>query len=406
MSVRGLGRDEPSLVAIDGDAAATRPARDRPETVVTSTSAEHARGVDDRVERLLARISIPDPADALMAQDLVSLAVELGASDAEILQTGPQSFGSLVVDLATRPPGESVTLAAVAESERLDYRLVRRAWLAFGLSAADADEPVVAPDLARAIGSVGFLADVLGEQTAIGVARVIGSAGAQLAEALSSATRVGYEVPERDSGAPYPEVIRQIALIARDQLPNLSQAVAAVIRRHVVVVSKQAWNADVARRAVTVVRVIGFVDLVGSTDMLRTLTVADVAASVDRFEQLVGDVVVGAGGRVVKLIGDEAMFVVADPVRACSLAAELVAVSAQPVRVGLALGEVIAFHGDFYGPTVNLAARLVAAAGPGTILVDESLAAAADGAVELESVAVGPLRGFPDVSTAHRIVRT
>jgi class 3 adenylate cyclase len=362
--------------------------------------------MDDRVERLLARISTADPADSLVARDLVSLAVELGASDAEILHAGEQSFGSLVVDLATRPPGEAVTLAALADSARLDPVLVRRAWGAFGLSAPEADEPVVAPDLAKAIGSVGFLAGLLGEEAAIGIARVIGSAGAQLAEALSSATRVGYELPQRDSGASYAEVIGRIALIARDQLPNLSQAVAAVVRRHIVAVSKQPWTADVARRAVTVDRVIGFVDLVGSTDILRTLTVAEVAANVNRFEQLIGDVVVGAGGRVVKLIGDEAMFVVADPVHACRLAVDLVAASAQPVRVGLALGEVIAFHGDFYGPTVNLAARLVAVAAPGTILVDESLAAAAGEAIELEPVAVGPLRGFPDVTTAHRIVQT
>ena len=30
-------------------------------------------------------------------------------------------------------------------------------------------------------------------------------------------------------------------------------------------------------------------------------------------------------------------------------------------------------HGDFYGPTVNLAARLVASAEPGTALADEAL---------------------------------
>ena len=43
------------------------------------------------------------------------------------------------------------------------------------------------------------------------------------------------------------------------------------------------------------------------------------------------------------------------------------------LRVGLSVGEVIVRQGDFYGPTVNLAARLVASAEPGTALADATL---------------------------------
>ena len=39
----------------------------------------------------------------------------------------------------------------------------------------------------------------------------------------------------------------------------------------------------------------------------------------------------------------------------------------------MAFGDVMVRHGDFYGPTVNLAARLVASAEPGTALADEAL---------------------------------
>ena len=42
-------------------------------------------------------------------------------------------------------------------------------------------------------------------------------------------------------------------------------------------------------------------------------------------------------------------------------------------RGGLVFGEVLFRHGDYYGPIVNLAARLVDAAIPGEALVDRSV---------------------------------
>lgn len=41
---------------------------------------------------------------------------------------------------------------------------------------------------------------------------------------------------------------------------------------------------------------------------------------------------------------------------------------------------------------------------PATVLGDESLAAATAGLVVLEPVEIGSLRGFPDVTTAYRVV--
>jgi class 3 adenylate cyclase len=53
---------------------------------------------------------------------------------------------------------------------------------------------------------------------------------------------------------------------------------------------------------------------------------------------------------------------------------------------------------------VNLAARLVVAAQPGTIVVAESVVAATGAAVAVEPVEIGPVRGFPDVTRAYRVV--
>ncbi len=92
---------------------------------------------------------------------------------------------------------------------------------------------------------------------------------------------------------------------------------------------------------------------------------------VSRFEELAHDIVTSMGGRVVKMIGDEAMFVVssaADAARIGLALAEAYADDAllSDVRVALAIGPVLLQDGDFYGPVVNLASRLVGIANPGT----------------------------------------
>jgi adenylate cyclase len=183
----------------------------------------------------------------------------------------------------------------------------------------------------------------------------------------------------------------------------LWDAIGAIFRRHLVLVSYQRWSTDEEGVAVIVERAVGFVDLVGSTDVLRTVSVSETAALVNRFEQLVWDSATSAGGRVVKLIGDEAMFVADDAAAACRLASETVERSVDAVRVGLAYGPAVALHGDYYGPTVNLAARLVAVASPGSVVVSDVVRNAAGDEFRFEPFEVGSLRGFPDVTSAFRL---
>ena len=59
--------------------------------------------------------------------------------------------------------------------------------------------------------------------------------------------------------------------------------------------------------------VVGFADLVGFTALAQQVSDEELAEVVDQFEHLAYDVVVAGGGRVVKMIGDEVMFIVEDP---------------------------------------------------------------------------------------------
>jgi class 3 adenylate cyclase len=91
-----------------------------------------------------------------------------------------------------------------------------------------------------------------------------------------------------------------------------------------------------------------------------------------------------------------------------TIAVELVRATAVRIgdlqlRVGMAGGEVLAQEGDWYGPPVNLAARLVGVARPGQVL------AAADPALRLSptwrAVPQEPvlLRGVEGAVTAYEI---
>ncbi|HKH22121.1 MAG TPA: adenylate/guanylate cyclase domain-containing protein [Solirubrobacterales bacterium] len=97
---------------------------------------------------------------------------------------------------------------------------------------------------------------------------------------------------------------------------------------------------------------------------------------------------------VVKAMGDAAMIRCEDPAAAVLLALRLVdRVEADPalppIRVGVHSGPAVALDGDWYGRTVNVAARLCTVAAGGEVLVSESTLSAAR---ELPRVSVGERR--------------
>ena len=57
------------------------------------------------------------------------------------------------------------------------------------------------------------------------------------------------------------------------------------------------------------------------------------------------------------------------------------------MRVALAVGPVLVKDGDFYGPVVNLASRLVGVAHPGTVLISDEFREAleAEGATDIDT---------------------
>jgi class 3 adenylate cyclase len=358
----------------------------------------------DELEQLgLYDPSAPDAEDRLR---LLGRLFELGANSDQVVRAARLAgLGALSLELSIRPPGQGFSLDEFADASGLDPPLVRRLWLALGLPASGPIPLEVTPDAAEALRLLVGLSGMVSVDAAVGVARVIGSSVARLAEAVIEAIRIGMEIPGLDAGRGYSQVVEEYSTAGRELLPRLLDAVNAVFRRHLVLISYQLWSTDEDKAAVTLERTVGFADMVGSTEAVRAGSVAELAHMVRRFEELVWDVVTGAGGRVVKLIGDEAMFVVEDAEPACQMALDLVELSPYPVRVGLARGAVVGLFGDYYGETVNLAARLVGIADASSAIVSESVRQAASEAFAFEAQPARTLKGFDEPVRAHRLQR-
>ncbi len=169
----------------------------------------------------------------------------------------------------------------------------------------------------------------------------------------------------------------------------------------------------VERRIVTVL----FADLVGFTSLSENLDAEDVALVQDAYFDAVRDTVERHGGLLEKFVGDAAMAVFGAPrvrdddaERAVRAGLALVAAverlgatvgleeGALRLRVGVNSGETVygeatAERGPVTGDTVNVAARLQAAAEPGSVLVGELTSLAVAEAVELEPAGSFELKG-------------
>lgn len=124
---------------------------------------------------------------------------------------------------------------------------------------------------------------------------------------------------------------------------------------------------------------VGFADIVNYTRQSRSLTRDEISRLIDHFEERALAIISGHGGRIIKTIGDEVLFVADDPGSIARIGLELLeertADEGFPeLRVGLAWGPALARLGDVLGPVVNVASRLTSTARPGTVLVDRALA--------------------------------
>jgi adenylate cyclase len=192
-------------------------------------------------------------------------------------------------------------------------------------------------------------------------------------------------------------------------LPVMEQLHSYVWRRHIAALAGRALAAS-PDELVSNVLVVGFADVVGYTLLTRNLTETELAGLIEQFESRAAEVT--ATGRLVKTLGDEVLFVAADPVAAATIGLGLhdstdVDGELPDLRIGMARGNVLSRFGDVYGPVVNIASRLTSAAKPGTVLVDRELATAlaSEPGLRLRRRRPRSVRGYSNLSS-WRLSRT
>ncbi len=215
-------------------------------------------------------------------------------------------------------------------------------------------------------------AGLVEDESILRLARLLGASFSRIAEAQVAI------VEELALGLPGADVDmtargRSAALVAtlnESMLDLLEDSLVYVWRRHLLAALGRRLETDEFASECAV----GFADLSGFTKLSQRVSAERLAALVDTFEDTAFDAVSAHGGRAVKLIGDEVMFVASSlPVAVdigLDIAERLRAVDDMPpIHCGVAYGPTVSVGGDVFGPTANLAARLTTIARAGTLVI-------------------------------------
>ena len=321
-----------------------------------------------------ATVKVP----AVPADELVVLLRAFGVAPSEIDKAAADgTLLLLAIDRLALGQELRHDLTAACELTGLTEDEFRHLWRSLGFPDPQPGERLFSDVDIRNIRAAADLirGGVVSPEITYSMTRVVGSSMARVASALVDAVSAqAAEAVQRRSEAD----MEQIAAQAGGILPMFPEMLEQVWRRHLQVAARRRLLRGDPEDGVGLV--VGFADLVGFTALAQQVTDVELAEVVDQFERLAYDVVIAGGGRVVKMIGDEVMFLIEDPVAAAEIALGLAdasrdAAGLSDVRVGLAVGPVIEREGDAFGATVNLASRATGIAYPGTVVVSPELRA-------------------------------
>jgi adenylate cyclase len=339
---------------------------------------------------LWERAGLFDPLDPASAERLALLEylTERGATVEQMVEAHRiRTLPGVAGDLVTHDRAPTVTVGDIAEASGVAVPRVLRALLATGIPAAPDTE--VPADLVGLMNAFEQGAVLMGDEAILAFTRVLGASAMNIAEAAVAlffaelgpgTVREGPDELERAKLAEaattaftaVPDVLALLVMDAFERAQRRAQEARSWLAPF------DAGEADA--EGPTEVVALGFVDLVGSTAWAQTVNLREQNLALTRFESAAWSSAVLAGGRVVKTIGDEVFFTAPSAEAACRIGTEVCRTAAEdprlpPARGAVGIGPAVPREGDYFGPLVNLLARLVKVGAPGDLVVTEAVAA-------------------------------
>lgn len=331
---------------------------------------------------------------------------------------GKISFGFLDMPQYAWPGFADRTYAEAAGGLGLTIDLVTKIQEALGFATPKPDDPIREDDL-ELLPALGLSASWgIPEETMIRVVRVYGEALRRIALAETQAFQMHIEQPLLASGMSAREMIEASSGFGTQFVAIMDQAIMRMYHRQ----QEHAWVDNLVGHIEDALEDLGlherlerppamvFLDLTGYTRLTEER--GDVAAAqlATNLAGIVQGVSQQHGGLPVKWLGDGVMFFFPDPGGAVVAALEMVertpASGLPSAHVGVNAGPVIRQDGDYFGRTVNVAARIASKAGPDEVLVSDEVArVASENGVRFEDLGPTELKGVAKPVSLSRAMR-
>lgn len=263
----------------------------------------------------------------------------------------------------------SLTRQQVAEASGVPLDVAEELWGQLGFPHTDNDDIAFTERDVEALRATSELVTlgILQPDSQSALVRTWGRSFARLAE-WQVGLLAGIALADEDPQARLDQLVSEV-------LPRVGDLQDYIWRRHLESAAQRLLPTVDSGSDQTPTAVV-FVDIVGYTSQSKNLDETELVDLIEVFEDETTRAVVAAGGRVIKTIGDEVLFVVDDAWAATEVALTLTGRGEDEddefprVRAGTAYGPITRRLGDVFGPTVNIASRLTSVARPGTVLVD------------------------------------
>jgi adenylate cyclase len=305
------------------------------------------------------------------------------------------------------------SLEDAAARTGLEPELIERIWRGLGFPSwrlENLDEgDLEALDFMAAILAVGF--PLVAFLQAI---HVYGQSMRQVADAEARLFRIYVHEPLIRDGVPSPQMEEELADLIEDLLPLTAPLLLYMHQNFLteaveqdVIANMESQYEELGEEPLGVLRMaIAFADLVGYVRFTEEEGEREALDLLESFIVSVEDSL-PAGARVVKNIGDGVMIVGTDPVALADWAIAYQREFEEPSRprIGIHFGRTLYRDGDYYGRNVNLAARVVARAQGGEVLVTDTVRDAAGGQLSFEPIGAVQLKGFREPTRLYAAQR-